>query len=115
MFIVEWINVFLAIINVIGFLVTILALFLTVIGLVITFKAYVDAINQSKNAQVASIKAQEEYKRVLELSESYHKLVEEFQGRILDWEALVNELAERVSEETEGMWLALDTLPYGAS
>jgi hypothetical protein len=53
------------------------------------------------------------YEEVVGMVEQYDKLSEEFHGRILDWEDLVNELAHQVSTETNMIMLAIDTLRYG--
>lgn len=86
---------------------------LAIVGLLI-------ALREGKRARIASARANEEYKNAVELAKEYGKLVDEYnrlvgeyKGQILSWEDLVNELANQVSGETESIWLAIDTLPYG--
>lgn len=81
--------------------------YLGIVMAVFAIVTFVYAVRESR-------KATKEYRRALELSEEYNKLVEKYRVRILNWEELVKELANQVSTETESIMLAIDTLSYGA-
>ena len=81
--------------------------YLEIFMAIFSIGTFVYAVQESRQAR-------SEYKNALALSERYNKLVEEFQGRILDWETLIDELAKHIAAEQEGVWIAVDTLAYGS-